>query len=176
VIIQTGPNFRVDPMAMRGWVDAQPVPPGVVLDDLSAFPTTELVEAHRDRYVWTHEDWCAAPISLPAVTAHAEATVAVTRRELSSGARVGDRLAALAMVIDEPGGGLMLISETVRRTESHGVAVVAAVVADALRRLADAGVRDVELDGHVTDPHLHPVTRSFPPDVRSAPLHVARLS
>jgi hypothetical protein len=91
-------------------------------------------------------------------------------------ARVGDRLAALAIVIDEPGGGLMVISETVRRDEPNGVAVVAAVVADALRRLAAAGVRHVELDEHVTDPHLHPVTLTFPPGLPTDPLHVARLT
>ena len=113
---------------------------------------------------------------MPGVTAYAEATVAVTRRELSSAARVGDLLAALAIVIDEPGGGLMVISETVRRAEPNGVVLVAAVVADALRRLAAAGVRHVELDEHVTDPHLHPVTRTFPPGLPTDPLHVARLT
>ena len=54
VIIQTTPGFRVDPVAMRDWIDAQPVPPGVVLDDLTGFPRTELVEAHRHRYLWQH--------------------------------------------------------------------------------------------------------------------------
>ena len=176
VIIQTTPGFRVDPVAMRDWVDAQPVPPGVALDDLTGFPRTEQVAAHRDRYLCQHEDWCPPPISVPGVTAHAEATVAVTRRELSSAARVGHRLAALAIVIDEPGGGLMVISETVRRAEPNGVALVAAVLADALRRLAAAGVRHVQLDGHVTDPHLHPVTRTFPPGLPTDPLHVARLT
>jgi hypothetical protein len=48
VIIQTTPGFRLDPVAMRDWVDAQPVPPGVVLDDLTEFPRNALVEAHRD--------------------------------------------------------------------------------------------------------------------------------
>ncbi len=63
-----------------------------------------------------------------------------------------------------------------RRAEPDGVALVAAVVADALRRLADAGVREVVFDGHVTDTHLHPVTRTFPPGIRTDPFHVARLS
>jgi GNAT superfamily N-acetyltransferase len=175
-IVQTTPRFVADPAVMRGWADAQSIPPGVTVGDLTAVPAAELAVAHRDLYLWQHEDWCAPPIWLPAVTAHAEAAVAVTRPELSSGARVGDRLAAFAIVIDEPGGGLMLISETVRRAEPDGIALVAAVVSDALRRLADAGVREVEFDGHVTDPHLHPVTQTFPPGLRTDPLHVARLS
>jgi GNAT superfamily N-acetyltransferase len=175
-IIQTTPNFVVDPAAMREWADAQPVPPGVVVDDLTAAPAAGLVEAWRDLYLWQHEEWCAPPMSVPAVTAHAEATVAATRRQLSSGAWVDNRLAALAVVVDEPGGGLMLISETTRRNEAYGVDLVAAVVADALRRLAGATAREVALDGHVTDPHLDPVTRTFPPGVRTDPFHVARLS
>jgi hypothetical protein len=115
-------------------------------------------------------------VSIPALTGYGEATVAATRPEVSSGARVGGRLAAFAIVLAAPGGGLSLVSETVRRAEPDGVALVAAVVADAVRRLADAGVREVEFDGHVTDPHLDPVTRTFPPGLRSDPLHVARIA
>ena len=83
------------------------------------------------------------------------------------------RLAAIAIVIEED-GGLTLISETVRRDEPDGRALVAAVIADSLRRLAAAGAPHVEFEGHVTDPHLHPVTRTFPPGLPTDPIHVVR--
>jgi hypothetical protein len=174
--IQTAPNLVLDPAATLKWAAAQPVPAGVAVGDLTGAPAAGLVAACRDRYLWQHEGWCAAPVSAPLVTAHAEATVAATRRELSSGAWVGGQLAALASVVEESTGKLLIVSETNRRDERDGVALVAAVLADALRRLAAAGVGEVLLDGHVTDPHLHPVTATFPPPLRSDPLHLARLS
>jgi len=36
--------------------------------------------------------------------------------------------------------------------------------------------RDGDAAGVVTDPHLHPVTRTFPPGLHTDPLHVARLT
>jgi GNAT superfamily N-acetyltransferase len=174
-IIQTTPNFRTDPATMREWTGAQPVPPGVVVDDLTGAPAKDLVEALRDLYLWQHEGWCAPPVSVPGVTAYARSLVSALRRTVSSAAWVGDRLAALAVVVEEPDGGPLVISETAHRSEPNGVALVAAVVADALRRLADAGVHEVTFDGHVTDVHLDPVTRTFPPGLSTDPLHVARI-
>jgi hypothetical protein len=75
----------------------------------------------------------------------------------------------------DPGGVAEVVTETVRRDEPDGAALVAAVLADCLRRLDDLGVAEVDLDGHVTDPHLHPVTMTFPPGLRTAPLFVALL-
>ena len=69
----------------------------------------------------------------------------------------------------------MVVTETVRQNEPDGTRLVAAVVADSLRRLAARGVRTVTLDGHVTDPHLHPVTQTFTPTVPTDPLLVARI-
>jgi hypothetical protein len=128
---------------MGEWTGAQPVPPGVVVDDLTGAPAKDLVEALRDLYLWQHEGWCAQPVSVPGVTAYARSLVSALRRTVSSAAWVGDRLAALAVVVEEPDGGPLVISETAHRSEPNGVALVAAVVADALRRLADAGVHEV---------------------------------
>jgi hypothetical protein len=62
-----------------------------------------------------------------------------------------------------------LIVETVRRDEADGTAPVAAVLAESLRRLDERGVASVDLDGHVTDPHLHAVTLTFPSDLPHRP-------
>jgi hypothetical protein len=63
---------------------------------------------------------------------------------------------------------------TVRRAEPDGTALVAALLATTARRLAAAPPTTVELDGHLTDPHLHPVTRTFP-TLPTAPLLIAHL-
>ena len=126
-------------------------------------------------YVWVHEGWTAPPLSVPLLTDRMAATVAATRREVSSRAFVGGRLAAFAGMLADPGGTTAIVTETVRRDEPDGTALVAAVLADSLRRSARARIREVDLDGHVTDPHLHPVTQTFPPDLPTYPLHVARV-
>ena len=174
-VVQTTPSFRLDPAAMVGWVRAQPTPPGVVLRDLAEVPAHDLAAAWRDLYVWQHEGWTAPPLSLPGLTRVAAATVEAADRSMSSGAWVDGRLAAFALVLRDPDGGMSVVTETMRRDEPGGVALVAAVTADCLRRLAGPGVRDVLLDGHVTDPHLDPVTRTFPPGVPADPLLVGRL-
>ncbi|HEV7657376.1 MAG TPA: hypothetical protein VGP36_21975 [Mycobacteriales bacterium] len=46
---------------------------------------------------------------------------------------------------------------------------------DGARWLAARGVRVAAFDGHLTDPHLDPVTRTFPPGIPTDPLYVGRL-
>lgn len=174
-IIQTTPNFRLDPADLLGWVRAQPTPPGVVLGDLTAVSDHDLAAAWRDLYIWQHEGWTAPPLSLPALTRVAAATVEAADRSMSSGAWVDGRLAACALALRDPEGGMSVVTETMRRDEPGGVALVAAVTADCLRQLAGHGVREVSFDGHVTDPHLDPVTRTFPPGLPTDPLLVGRL-
>ena len=174
-VVQTTPGFRVDPAAMLPWCAARPVPAGATVDSLAAGTRDELVRAWTDRYVWQHEGWTEPPVSVPRLTRFIEAAVDATTVEVSSGAWVGGRLAAFAAVLVDPGGDTELIAETTRRDEPDGTALVAAVLADCLRRLADRGTAEVELDGHVTDPHLHAVTGTFPPGLPTDPLLVARL-
>ena len=89
----------------------------------------------------------------------------------------GDQ-AGLAALIDDstpPLYATALVTETLRRDEPDGVALVAAVFAESPRRLADRGVPEVVLDGHLSDPHLHRVTMTLPPDLPSAPVLVGRI-
>lgn len=174
-IIQRTPGFVLMPERMRAWCDAQPVPPGVVVGSLAGLPVAELAAAWLDRYVWVHEGWTAPPLSMPALSRTAAALAAEVDRDAAAGAWVDGRLAALATVWIDPAGSCELSAETVRRDEPDGTALVAAVLADSLRRLADRGVTAVQLDGHVTDAHLHPVTLTFPADIAADPLLVARL-
>lgn len=173
-VVQTAPNHRFAPAEMLPWAADQAVPPGAVLAELTAVPRDELVAAVAGMYVWQHVGW-ASEVSMPAVTAYAGRLADATTAELSAGARVDGRLAAVALVITNPDGTVDLVTETMRRAEPDGTALVAAVLADTVHRLAAGPVTEVGLDGHVTDPHLHPVMLTFPA-LRTDPLLSARLA
>jgi hypothetical protein len=48
-------------------------------------------------------------------------------------------------------------------------AILAAALAESFRTLAAHGIRTAAFDGHVTDPHLDPVARTFPPNIPTTP-------
>lgn len=174
-VVQTTPGFEVEPAAMLPWCAAQRAPAGVVLDSLATASRDELVRAWVDLYVWQHEGWTEPPLSLPDLTRYIGTAVDATALDASAGAWVGGRLAAIAAAFVDPDGMTEIVTETARRDEPDGAALVAAVVADCLRRLADRRVAAVTFDGHLTDPHLHPVTGTFPPGLPTDPLLVARI-
>lgn len=170
-VVQTAPNIRLVPAEQRSWAGLRSAPAGSIVRSLAGVPRDEVARAWTDMYVWMHEGWTEPPISMPALGRYAEITARDTDRELSAGAWVDGRLAAIALAVDTD-GETTLVTETLRRDEPDGVALVAAVLAESLRRLADRGVPEVVLDGHLSDPHLHPVTTTLPPDLPSAPLLV----
>jgi ribosomal protein S18 acetylase RimI-like enzyme len=176
-IVQTTPSFRPVPAAMLDWAAAQPVPPGVRLAPLTGVPRDELVAAWVQTYVWQHVGW-ASEVSVPALTPRMAEMVDAIAPDLSVGAWAGDRLAATVLIIPDDGagpGGVQLLTETVRRDEPDGTAILAAALAECFRTLAARGIPTADLDGHVTDPHLDPVTRTFPPGIPTTPLHTTRL-
>lgn len=65
---------------------------------------------------------------------------------------------------------MTVVAETARPDQPHGRTLVAAVLADCLQRLAAAGVRVLEIDGHESDPHLAPVLLSLPARTPADPL------
>ena len=173
-VVQTALNLRLVPAELRSWADGRSVPAGTTVRSLAGVQLDEVARAWTEMYLWIHEGWTEPPISMPALGRYAEITARDTDRELSAGAWVDSRLLAVALAVDT-GGEITLVSETLRRDEPDGAALVAAVLAEGLRRLADRGVCEVILDGHLSDPHLHPVTTTLPPDVPSAPVLVGRI-
>lgn len=119
---------------------------------------TAFVEVYR----WIHEGW--APVGPEhALAAMSDLVTADADRALSRGLWRDGRLVAVAFAFPEEPGRVECVLETVRRDEAEGVAAVAAVLAGVLTAAHAAGLREVELDGHDTDPHLAPVVATLPP-------------
>jgi GNAT superfamily N-acetyltransferase len=163
-VVQRAPEHRFDPASAAQWCAVQPVPPGVTITGLDAVGHDELIRIWRDMYVWQHADWTLPPLDLPALTRHVERVAGATAKEASAAAWVGGRPVAYAAALIDPGGETEIVSETARRDEPDGTALVAAVVAECLRRLAARGVRAAMFDGHLSDPHFYPATRALHPD------------
>ncbi len=124
-------------------------------------------EALRDAttlfYLWTHESW--APVG--------KAEEALVCRSLGLPDEVDLDLSSV--VIDESGQVLalalvfpdeeepVLIAETTRRDTPNGQGLVAACLKRSLELLAEAGIEEVQFDGHVSDPHFYPVWMSLSP-------------
>lgn len=73
-----------------------------------------------------------------------------------------DRLAALVLAFAAGNHRLEVVTETQSRHEPHGHPLLAAAFARTLQAAAATGVTALELDGHVTDPHLHPLLQTVP--------------
>jgi hypothetical protein len=72
------------------------------------------------------------------------------------------RVVAAAWAYEANEANYELVCETTHRDEPDGDALVAAVLGECLRRAASAGGREIEIDGHVSDPHLAAVLAELP--------------
>lgn len=127
-----------------------------------AMDSTQIASAFAELYRWIHEGW--APVGPEhALAAMCEQLAAETDRALSRGLWRDGRLVAAAFMFRAEAGRAECVVETLRRDEPEGTAAVAAVVAGVLGAAREAGRREVEFDGHDTDPHLAPVVAGLPP-------------
>jgi hypothetical protein len=130
--------------------------------DLSA---AARVDAWVSMYLWVHESWSPADPDVlhemsPAMVARADAALSVYAAR--------DRQpCATAWAFPEPTGTVIVGAETTHRDEPEAVGVLAATLAACLRNLAAAGITDVLIDGHDSDPHLVPVIATMPPCPRT---------
>ena len=94
--------------------------------------------------------------------------------DLTSVVTRGSDVSAVTWIFDGHDGTAEVVAETVQRHATHGVADVACSLARSLRKLARAGVRKAEIDGHVSDPHLQPVVADLP-EVPREPLDLVEI-
>jgi len=117
-------------------------------------PFAQVLAAHADMYEWIHASWSpVAPGFAAAVNSGLDDDLDL---EASSVALAGDgtvrALAAVYCDVDP----LVVCAETTRAQVRGGERLVEGCLRFALDALAARGVDEVELDGHVTDPHLLP--------------------
>jgi hypothetical protein len=157
---QRAPCPKLDPMAaeVRAWCAEHE---GDVMS-LEAMDPPGVAAAFADVYRWIHEGW--APIGAGhALSAMSELVTTDSDPALSRGQWRDGRLVAVALMFPEETGRADCVLETLRRDEPDGVTAVAAVLAGVLAAARAAGLHEVELDGHESDPHLAPVVATLPP-------------
>jgi hypothetical protein len=93
---------------------------------------------------------------------------------LSSATWRHGRLSALVTAFPGPDRTVESVAETVAADEPDGRRLLAATLAHAFAACAERGIEIVELDGHVTDPHLYPLLDGLP-SIGAHPLDVVEL-
>lgn len=153
-------GVAVDPRdpAVRRWVAQQAVDRCA---DLSGLTPASLAAVFARQYAWVHASW--SPVGDADLLAQVAAEeVSEADLSMSFGAWVADRLVAVAVAFAFPSEvGLEIFAETVEPDVPDGVRLVATVVAAVLEPATRCGGL-VRFDGHVSDPHLHPVLLEIP--------------
>ncbi|MDQ2839094.1 MAG: GNAT family N-acetyltransferase [Actinomycetota bacterium] len=171
-IYQTCPGLRPDPASaqIQAWCAAQPLPDGVTLVPLSTLDTSVQLSCWIEFYLWNHASWSPAdPVELGQLGVE---LLDGLLPALSVCAMRDGRPAAISWVFEETPSSVTVVAETVRATEPAGAKLVAATLASCLTNLHGAGLdgadihragnTTVDLDGHITDPHLMPVLHTMP--------------
>lgn len=125
------------------------------------------------QYLWTHRSW--SPVGdTAALAAVATAEMAELDAELSAGAWHGGRLAAAVFAFRTP-THVDVVAETIDEAEPHGERRLADAIAVMLRAVHERpDCHLIAVDGHATDPHLHPVLDSIPA-LTTNPLHLIEI-
>lgn len=158
---------------LLAWSRSQELPTGARVDSLAALSEEKLLDTWIELYVTIHADWSpTAPA--PVLREVFVELVDDIRAELSAGAWVGDRLAAVAFTLTESPSLITVVAETLRPDQPDGRRLLAATLAGCFERLIEDGMPEVQLDGHDIDPHLASIVDGLPASYRS-PLHLLRL-
>lgn len=126
-------------------------------------PWDDVARANADVYEWTHADW--SPVAPGFADALNEGLADDLDREASSVAVVDGRIVANCMVYRDSRPPVVT-AEAIAARYPEGEALVEGCVRRSLDHLAERGVRKVEFDGHVSDPHFLPVWTRLSPTGR----------
>lgn len=174
-VYQHCPGLCPDPSATAVLTWAGGVEPraGAMVRPLADVPRRDWADLWVRQYLWVHQDWSPAAEGPLRELAHSLANEADS--DLTS-VVVGDSgVNAVTWVFDGRDGTAEIVAETVERHATEGVADVACSLTRSLRKLARAGVRKAEIDGHASDPHLQPVVHDLP-KVPREPLDLVEIS
>lgn len=123
-------------------------------------PWADLAATNAEVYAWTHAPW--SPVAADFADALNEDLGDELDVEATSVAVVDGRIVATCMVYRDTTPPI-ITAETVAADTPDGERLVEACVRRSLDVLAGRGVTEVELDGHVSDPHLLPVWTRLSP-------------
>jgi GNAT superfamily N-acetyltransferase len=161
-IYQHCPGLRPDPddADIATWCSRQASPPGTALVELADLPDTQRAALWVEQYLWVHEEW--SPVAVEPLCELAPEIAAEADLHASVVTMSGTTPDAVTWTFPEPDGSVTIVSETTRRDTPDGTAKVAAGIARCLQHLAATSPSRVELDGHLSDPHLSKVVKTMP--------------
>lgn len=141
------------------WSAGPVMPHGARLEPLDGWAPERLADGFVEQYLWVHDPW--SPVtSLDALIDVARLTVDEHDAALGTAAFISNRLAALVLAFPTGDHQLEVVAETQSRLEPHGHTLLAAALARTIQAAAATGMKAIEFDGHVTDPHLHPLLQA----------------
>lgn len=173
-IYQRCPGLCPDPSApeVMAWAERNAPADGAAVVALCDLARTEWDELWVRQYRWVHEEW--SPAAEQPLRDLARNVVDEADPELSTIAVRRAVVEAVAWVFPEAKDTAAIVAETCERRATSGALDVAAGLARSLSRLRERGVRAVQIDGHVSDPHLAPVLDTLPA-VPRVPLYLVEI-
>ena len=159
------PEPWIDPTSTAGqeWITQQQLPDGYRTVAMNELPIERVEQAWATYFEWAHRPfgrvrtdhlqqyWTRYSDGLDADASRLSIETAT------------DAIVALSLVTpDAWDGRTMIVSETVQEEQRHGDQLLGATIAASLSRLADQGIRRVELEGHSTDAHSPQIVQTIP--------------
>lgn len=161
-VVQHTPGLFVAPTSpeLARWCEAA-THVDVNVTSLTSVSRQDLAAAFAEQYRWVHASW--SPVGPgPGLGRMAAALTAQADMSLSAAAWRNGRMSALVTVLGGRDRAVEVVAETVTAEEPGGRRLLAATLAHAFAACAERGIEVAELDGHVTDPHLHPLLDGLP--------------
>jgi hypothetical protein len=159
------PEPWIDPTSTAGreWITQRQLPGGYQTVAMEELSIERVEQAWATYFEWAHRPFGTVHTDqLPQLWAQYSDGLDPDASRLSIESSTGAIVALSLVTPDAWDGRTMIVSETVHEEQRHGDQLLAATIAASLSRLADQGIRRVELEGHSTDAHSPEIVRTIP--------------
>jgi Acetyltransferase (GNAT) family len=159
------PEPWIDPTSTAGqeWITQQQLPDGYQTVSMDELPIERVEQAWSTYFEWAHRPFGTVHTDhLPQYWTQYSDGLDPDASRLSIETSTGAIVVLSLVTPDAWDGRTMIVSETVHEEQRHGDQLLGATIAASLGRLADQGIRRVELEGHSTDAHSPQIVQTIP--------------
>jgi len=159
------PEPWIDPTSTAGqeWITQQQLPDGYQTVSMDELPIERVERAWSTYFEWAHRPFGTVHTDqLPQYWTQYSDGLDPDASRLSIETSTGAIVVLSLVAPDAWDGRTMIVSETVHEEQRHGDQLLGATIAASLGRLADQGIRRVELEGHSTDAHSPQIVQTIP--------------
>jgi GNAT superfamily N-acetyltransferase len=159
------PEPWIDPTSTAGqeWITQQQLPDGYQTVSMDELPIERVERAWSTYFEWAHRPFGTVHTDqLPQYWTQYSDGLDPDASRLSIETSTGAIVVLSLVTPDAWDGRTMIVSETVHEEQRHGDQLLGATIAASLGRLADQGIRRVELEGHSTDAHSPQIVQTIP--------------